>query len=87
MTNILQKQSDTIKFLCADMVQRANSGHPWASMGLSDVITVLSKHLKHDPKNPKWLNRDRLVFSWGHVSSLIYSFLHLTGYDISLDDL
>ncbi|MDQ7009254.1 MAG: transketolase [Candidatus Gracilibacteria bacterium] len=87
MKNILQKQSDTIKFLCADMVQRANSGHPGAPMGLSDVITVLSKHLKHNPENPKWINRDRLVFSGGHISSLIYSFLHLTGYDISLDDL
>lgn len=85
--NLLKKQSDTIKFLCADMVQKANSGHPWAPMWLSDIITVLSKHLKHNPENPKWLNRDRLVFSWGHASSLIYSFLHLTWYDISLDDL
>ena len=85
--SLLQKQSDTIKFLCADMVQKANSGHPWTPMWLSDIITVLSKHLKHNPKNPKWINRDRLVFSWGHASSLIYSFLHLTGYDISLRDL
>ena len=88
MTNkLLQKQSDTLKFLSADMIQRANSGHPWVAMWLSDIVTVLSKHLKHNPENPKWLNRDRLVFSWGHASSLIYSFLHLTGYDISLDDL
>ncbi len=84
---MLQKQADTIRFLCADMVQRANSGHPGAPMGLADIVTVLSRHLKHNPKDPKWLNRDRLVFSGGHASSLIYSFLHLSGYDISLDDL
>ncbi|CAA6803029.1 MAG: Transketolase (EC [uncultured Campylobacterales bacterium] len=84
---MLQKMSDTIKFLCADMVQTANSGHPGAPMGLSDVLTVLSSHLKHNPKNPNFLNRDRLVFSGGHASSLLYSMLHLWGYDISLDDL
>ncbi len=84
---MLKKEADTIRFLCADMVQQANSGHPGAPMGLADIVTVLSKHLKHNPKNPKWLNRDRLVFSGGHASSLIYSFLHLSGYDISLEDL
>ncbi len=83
----LEQQSNTLKFLCADMVQQANSGHPWAPMWLSDIITVLKNHLRHDPKNLKWLNRDRLVFSWWHASSLVYSFLHLSGYDISLDDL
>jgi transketolase len=84
---LLQKQADTIRFLVADMVQQANSGHPGASMGLADIVTVLSYHLKHNPKNPKWLNRDRLVFSGGHISSLIYSFYHLLGYDISMEDL
>ncbi len=84
---MLKKQADTIRFLCADMVQQANSGHPGAPMGLADIVTVLSNHLKHNPKNPKWLNRDRLVFSGGHASSLVYSFLHLSGYDISLEDL
>jgi len=84
---MLQKQADTIRFLCADMVQRANSGHPGAPMGLADIVTVLTRHLNHNPRNPKWLNRDRLVFSGGHASALIYSFLHLSGYDISLDDL
>ena len=69
------------------MVQKANSGHPGAPMGLADVIVVLSKFLNHNPKNPNWLNRDRLVFSGGHASSLAYSFLHLSGYDVSLDDL
>jgi len=84
---MLQKQADTIRFLCADMVQRANSGHPGAPMGLADIVTILTRHLRHNPKNPHWLNRDRLVFSGGHASALIYSFLHLSGYDISLEDL
>jgi transketolase len=84
---MLQKQADTIRFLAADMVQKANSGHPGASMGLADIVTILSKHLKHNPKNSKWLNRDRLVFSGGHATGLIYSLLHLWGYDVSLDDL
>ncbi len=84
---LLKKQADTIRFLCADMVQQANSGHPGAPMGLADIVTVLSRYMTHNPKNPKWLNRDRLVFSGGHASALIYSFLHLCGYDISLEDL
>jgi len=84
---MLQKQADTIRFLCADMVQQANSGHPGAPMGLADIVTVLSRHVKHNPKDTKWLNRDRLVFSGGHTSSLVYSFLHLSGYDLSLEDL
>ncbi len=87
MNEILKKQADTIRFLSADMVQRANSGHPGAPMGLADIVAVLAKHLNHNPKNPQWLNRDRLVFSGGHASALVYSFLHLSGYDISLDDL
>ena len=84
---MLQKQADTIRFLCADMVQAANSGHPGAPMGLAEIVTVLSRHIKHNPKDTKWLNRDRLVFSGGHASSLAYSFLHLSGYDLSLEDL
>ena len=84
---MLKKMADTIRFLCADMVQQANSGHPGAPMGLADVIVVLAKFLNHNPKNPNWLNRDRLVFSGGHASSLVYSFLHLSGYDLSLEDL
>lgn len=82
-----QKMADTIRFLAADMVQRANSGHPGAPMGLADIAVVLSEHLRHNPKNPKWLNRDRLVFSGGHATGLIYSLYHLWGYDISLEDL
>ena len=84
---MLKKMADTIRFLCADMVQQANSGHPGAPMGLADVMVVLAKFLNHNPKNPNWLNRDRLVFSGGHASSLVYSFLYLSGYDLSLDDL
>ena len=83
----LQKNADTIRFLCADMVQTANSGHPGAPMGLADIATVLSSYLKHNPKDSKWLNRDRLVFSGGHASSLVYSLLYLWGYDVSLEDL
>ena len=82
-----QKMADTIRFLSADMIQKANSGHPGAPMGLADIAVVLSKYLKHNPKESKWLNRDRLVFSGGHASSLIYSLLYLWGYNLSLDDL
>jgi len=82
-----KKMANTIRFLAADMVQTANSGHPGAPMGLADIAVVLSEHLNHNPKNPKWLNRDRLVFSGGHGSSLIYSLLHLWGYDVTLEDL
>ena len=82
-----KKMANTIRFLAADMVQKANSGHPGAPMGLADIAVVLSEHLSHNPKNPKWLNRDRLVFSGGHATGLIYSLLHLWGYDVSLEDL
>jgi transketolase len=82
-----KRMADTLRFLATDMVQEANSGHPGAPMGLADIATILSKHLKHNPKNSKWLNRDRLVFSGGHASSLVYSLLHLWGYDVSLEDL
>lgn len=85
--SLLQRQADTIRFLAADMVQAANSGHPGAPMGLADIATVLSKHIKLNPKNSKWLNRDRLVFSGGHATGLVYSLLHLWGFDVSIDDL
>jgi len=84
---LLQKQADTIRFLCADMVQKANSGHPGAPMGMADLATILSKHLKLDPKNTNWLNRDRLVFSGGHASSMVYSLLYLWGFDVTIEDL
>ena len=82
-----QKMADTIRFLAADMVQAANSGHPGAPMGLSDIAVVLSEHLNHNPKNPSWLNRDRLVFSGGHATGLIYSLYYLWGYGLSVEDL
>ncbi len=88
MSNTMrQKMADTIRFLAADMVQQANSGHPGAPMGLADIAVVLSEHLVHNPKNPQWLNRDRLVFSGGHGTGLIYSLYHLWGYGLEIDDL
>ncbi|XOB61915.1 transketolase [Campylobacterota bacterium DY0563] len=84
---LLQKQADTIRFLAADMVQEANSGHPGAPMGMADIATVLSAHLNLNPANDKWLNRDRLVFSGGHATGLVYSLLHLWGFDVSLPDM
>lgn len=84
---MMTKMANTIRFLAADMVQKANSGHPGAPMGLADIATVLSSHLKHNPKNPKWLNRDRLVFSGGHATGLIYSLYYLWGYGLEIDDL
>lgn len=85
--SLLQKQADTIRFLAADMVQKANSGHPGAPMGLADIATVLSKHLNVNPNNASWLNRDRLVFSGGHATGLVYSLLHLWGFDVSIEDI
>ena len=82
-----QKMANTIRFLAADMVQCANSGHPGAPMGLADIAVVLSEHLNHNPKNPQWLNRDRLVFSGGHATGLIYSLYYLWGYGLELEDL
>jgi transketolase len=82
-----QKMADTIRFLAADMVQAANSGHPGAPMGLADIAVVLGEHLSHNPKNPLWLNRDRLVFSGGHATGLIYSLYYLWGYGLELQDL
>ena len=88
MSNAMrQKMADTIRFLAADMVQQANSGHPGAPMGLADIAVVLSEHMVHNPKDPKWLNRDRLVFSGGHGTGLIYSLNYLWGYGLEIDDL
>lgn len=85
---ILKKSADTIRFLSAEAVQKANSGHPGMPMGMADASVVLwTKFLNHNPRNPKWFNRDRFVLSAGHGSMLLYSLLHLTGYDLSLEDL
>jgi transketolase len=80
--------ANAIRALSMDAVQKANSGHPGAPMGMADIAEVLwNDHLKHNPGNPDWSDRDRFVLSNGHGSMLIYSLLHLTGYDLSIDDL
>ena len=80
--------TNALRFLSIDAVQKANSGHPGMPMGMADIATSLwGKHLNHNPLNPHWFNRDRFVLSNGHGSMLLYSLLHLTGYDISIDDL
>lgn len=79
---------NTIRTLSIDAVQQANSGHPGMPMGMADVAYVLwTKYLKHNPGNPNWEDRDRFILSAGHGSMLIYSLLHLTGYEVSLDDI
>ncbi|MBN1780675.1 transketolase [bacterium] len=88
MTQIDQLAANTIRFLAADGVQKANSGHPGMPMGMADCAYVLwTKFLRYNPKDTEWMNRDRFVLSAGHGSMLIYAMLHLAGYDISLDDL
>ncbi|WP_281247593.1 transketolase [Haemophilus paracuniculus] len=80
--------ANAIRFLSMDAVQKANSGHPGAPMGMADIAEVLWRDfLSHNPTNPQWANRDRFVLSNGHGSMLIYSLLHLTGYDLSIEDL
>lgn len=80
--------ANAIRVLAMDAVQQANSGHPGAPMGMADIAEVLwRKFLKHNPKDPNWLNRDRFVLSNGHGSMLQYALLHLSGYDVSIDDL
>lgn len=84
---LLTQAANELRYLCADIVQQANSGHPGAPMGLAEVAVVLSHHLRLNPKNPRYLNRDRLVFSGGHASALVYSLLHLWGFEVSMQDL
>ncbi len=84
---LAQKIANTLRFLSADQVQKANSGHPGLPMGSAEIATVLmTKHLRIDPKDDRWMNRDRFVLSAGHASALLYSMLHLQGF-LSLDDL
>ena len=80
--------ANAVRALSMDAVQKANSGHPGAPMGMADIAEVLwNDNMNHNPANPKWSNRDRFILSNGHGSMLIYSLLHLTGYDLSMDDL
>jgi transketolase len=80
--------ANAIRFLSIDAVNKANSGHPGAPMGMADIATILWREfLKHNPKNPNWFNRDRFVLSNGHGSMLLYSLLHLTGYRLTIDDI
>ena len=79
---------NTIRFLSVDAVQKANAGHPGMPMACAPIVYVLySKYMKHNPASPKWLNRDRFILSAGHGSMLLYSILHLCGYDLPLDEL
>lgn len=89
MTNDIQLQAiNTIRTLSIDAVQKANSGHPGLPMGAAAMaFTLWTRHLRHNPRDPKWANRDRFVLSAGHGSMLLYSLLYLTGYDVTLDEL
>lgn len=83
-----QRAINTIRFLSADAVQQANSGHPGLPMGMAAIgYTLFARHLRYNPANPHWPNRDRFVLSGGHGSMLLYSLLHLTGYDLPLDEI
>ncbi len=87
-TDLVEKAVHTIRMLAADGVQKANSGHPGMPMGAADMAFVLwTRHLRFDPADPRWIDRDRFVLSAGHGSMLLYSLLHLAGYDLSIDDL
>ncbi|PLX91516.1 MAG: transketolase [Desulfuromonas sp.] len=85
---VVRNSVDTIRLLAADAVEKANSGHPGTPMEAAPIAYLLyMKHLRHNPTNPDWAGRDRFILSCGHASALIYSMLHLTGYDLSLDDI
>lgn len=87
-TDLAQKCINTIRFLAADAVEKANSGHPGLPMGMADVAYVLwTEFIKYNPKNPEWVDRDRFILSAGHGSMLLYSMLYLTGYPMSLEEI
>jgi transketolase len=88
MNDVERLAVDAVRALCMDAVQKANSGHPGAPLALAPVgYVIFHRHLRHNPSNPGWPDRDRFVLSAGHASTLLYSLLHLSGYDLSLDDL
>ena len=85
---VFNNLTSAIRALAMDAVEKAKSGHPGAPMGMAEIAEVLwNHHLRHNPANPKWADRDRFVLSNGHGSMLIYALLHLTGYDVSIDDI
>ncbi|MCX7176765.1 MAG: transketolase [Proteobacteria bacterium] len=85
---VFKPLTNAIRALAMDAVQKANSGHPGAPMGMAEIAEALwNHHLRHNPTNPKWINRDRFVLSNGHGSMLLYALLHLTGYELGIDDL
>src|SRR5665213_4476130 len=87
-TELDQRCVNTLRFLSVDMVQKADSGHPGMPLGAAPMAYALWTHLlKFNPRNPFWVNRDRFVLSAGHGSALLYSLLHLTGYELSLGDI
>ncbi len=87
-TALENKAINTLRFLSADMIQQANSGHPGLPMGCAAIAyTIWTRHLRHNPANPSWPNRDRFILSGGHGCALLYSLLHLCGYDLPLDEL
>ncbi|MEG2202964.1 MAG: transketolase, partial [Christensenellaceae bacterium] len=88
MSKIDKTAINTIRFLSAEAIQKANSGHPGLPIGAAPAAyTLWSKHLKHNPKNPQWQNRDRFILSAGHASMLLYSLLHIFDYGVSIDDI
>jgi transketolase len=83
-----QRCINAIRFLAVDVVQKAQSGHPGTPMGAATMAyTLWDRFLKHNPRNPAWPNRDRFILSAGHASMLLYALLHLTGYDLPLNEL
>src|SRR5436190_16992278 len=84
----MQLRANALRVLSMDAVQKANSGHPGMPMGMADIADVLwNDFLNHSPRNPHWWNRDRFIVSNGHGCMLLYSLLHLTGYDVSIEDI
>ena len=88
MKDIEKLSIATIRSLCIDMINKANSGHPGMALGSAPILyTLYTKHLNANPDEPNWINRDRFVLSAGHASSLLYAMLHLCGFEVSMDDL
>src|SRR5690606_8094132 len=86
--DLRRRKANALRMLAVDAVEAAKSGHPGAPMGMADIAEVLwSKYLKHDPADPRWPDRDRFVLSNGHASMLLYALLHLSGYDLPIEQL